>query len=184
MCNFKKILFIFFLLITSIINAQSSVEKKLYSQIDDLRSLFAKNKQYMIYLEYVDPSVKIDLDHNIKKMKMSNSSLKAISSRLGINSERKIKVMKTDEIVERMISNMLNPPSKKRKFIENFYYVDTYLTLSLLIAPYDNEFNISKLKISNNKAFVVFSKSNYNINAYFIFKNGRWNITTDRYFSN
>lgn len=156
-------------------------DEGLEDTIREIRTDFHEKRLLHIFKKYFDPRVKKYLIESVQEIKTDKKTVPLVAKRLKYKNSKKFLKSTSIDIVSRMIYNMTHPPKNKKKPIDNKYYISSYLILSVLFAPYDENFNIDKKVISNNSAIIDYEYSGYVIKAFYIYKNKRWYLTTRDY---
>jgi hypothetical protein len=152
----------------------------LETYIGNIRQLFKEKKLYLLYMQHVDPRLKLELAHYVQKMKEDQGHARQIARRLHFKSYSAFKNADSSEVIQHFYYTMLHPPEKKQRTIANTYYLHLSLALSLLVAPFDSEMDIADHYVQNNHASILCKSGKIMVNAYFIKRRGQWYITSEK----
>ncbi|MBN1501100.1 MAG: hypothetical protein JW982_13145 [Spirochaetes bacterium] len=153
----------------------------LEESVDHYRELFRNKNLYVLFSDYTDSDLKKEIFSLIRKIGKDKKTAGLVAERLGFPSAAALNKAEPESIVKRMIFNMQNPPAVPGAIINNRYYMESYLTLSLLFAPYDKNLSIDKKKVNSKSAEIDFSCREYTVTAFYVLRKNIWYMTTEKY---
>ncbi len=143
----------------------------------DMKDLFERRELFVLYLRYVDPLFKIEIEKNAETIKKDRKNGPEIARRLHFPDYNSFIRAHPRRIVEHFFLAMNNPPKMKAPLVHNAEYLKTAYTLTALFAPFDRGMEIVSREIEGDRARLHFKGNNLKMVAYFAHRHGKWFLT-------
>jgi hypothetical protein len=143
----------------------------------DIVQLFQQGDYFQIYEQYAENTLKEESRQCVLWMKKDQVNGPDIAERLGYAGVNEYLNADSDDVIFHFFGTMRRPQTVPRPVLENVYYMQLALSLSLLIAPYAPDMSVVRTDVTDRRATVCCSGAGIVVQSHYRYHEGVWKIS-------